>query len=286
MKVVFPQGVSDLKGKKLKEQDLDKLLDYISRKSGIKYTAFLYDLSGGDDEWVNFHRNETVRKAKLTIEKMRDQLFPSYVKDIELYLNQLKKYSVGDYAKYVMYTEILLQWQQFFAFDYIFLSVKKDTWNMHHVLDTQNQPKKFIRLIQATMKLTANHLNPNYRIITPAEWPINHPYFKKYRYKGDINLHDANKFFEDFKIDDEQNNPVLLLPDAIGYVIYKSILNQHDEKWLHRLHKMKQNRSWALINKFKDPDGYYHITGFNRVKNPRDVLPLVKSHYVAMKRFV
>ena len=279
----IPDGFKGLKGKNLTDEQRHKVLKYIGSKPEIKYTAYLYDLSGGGDEWVKYHRNETIKRANEKIEQMGNLLQPSYVKDILLYLNQLHNYSIGDYAKFVMFTETITEWQRFFQFDYVHTHIKNDGWRMHFVIDTQNQPNKFIRLVQSTLILTTSDLNPNYGIYTPQEWIQGHPFIDYHSKDGDPQRQDGRKFFEDFKIGTEQDNPELFLPDAIGYTILNSILKRKQKQWLMHLKRLRQNRSWAIINKFKDPDGYYIITGFDRTKDRKDVMPMVKDHHRLMK---
>lgn len=284
MTSIFPNGFVGIKGRSLTKEQRNRILKYIGKKPEIKYTAFLYDLSSGSDDWVNYHKNETIRRAEASIETMKTQLRPSYVKDIRLYLNQLKKYSVGDYAKFIMYTELFIEWQKFFQFDYVYTHIKNDSWRMHHILDTQNQPNKFVRLIQATMILTVSDLNPNYGIYTPQEWLKDHPFIKYHSYEDDINKHAARKFYEDFKIGDEKNEPSLFLPDFIGYTIYNSILNRQTKGQLMGLRRLQQNRSLTMTNsKFRNPANYYIISGFDKAKDPKDVNPIVREHWRLMK---
>ncbi|MDP2672163.1 MAG: hypothetical protein Q8O68_01485 [Candidatus Daviesbacteria bacterium] len=283
MATIFPSGFAGVKGKTLTKEQRGRILKYIGKKPEIKYTTTLYDLSGGSDDWVNYHKNETVRRADASIEAMKAKLQPSYIKDIRLYLNQLKNYSVGDYAKFVMYTELFIEWQKFFQFDYFYTHIKNDAWRLHHILDTQNQPNKFIRLIQATMILTTSELNPSYGIYTPQEWLKDHPFIKYHSHEGDINRHDARKFYEDFRIGDEKSEPALFLPDFIGYTIYNSILNRNTNEWLMNLKRLLQNRSLTMTNKQRNPANYYIISGFDKAKDPKDVNPIVKEHWRLMK---
>lgn len=279
----IPQGLDNSKGKTLTDVERERVLKYIGSKPEIKYTAFLYDLSGGDDKWVEFHKNETIRKAEGKILIMGNQLKASYVKDLRLYLNQLRNYSIGDYAKFVMFTELFTEWQRFFQFDYVYTHTKNDSWRMHFIIDTQNQPNKFIRLVQATLKLTTSELNPNYGIYTPQEWIAGHPFIEYHSKDGDLQKHDGQKFYEDFVVGSEQDNLQLFLPDVIGYTILNSILKRKEKRWLMHLKRLKQNRSLTITNKFKDPDGYYHITGFDKSKDPKDILPMVKEHHRLMR---
>lgn len=278
-----PQGLNNSKGKTLTAFQRERVLKYIGSKPEIKYTAYLYDLSGGNDQWVEYHKSETIRKAEDKIKVMGNRLKPSYVKDLRLYLNQLGNYSVGDYAKFVMFTELFTEWQRFFQFDYVYTHIKNDSWHMHFIIDTQNQPNKFVKLVQATLKLTTSELNPNYGIYTPKEWIADHPFIEYHSKDGDTQRHDGQKFYEDFVIGNEQDNLQLFLPDIIGHTLLNSILRRKEKRWLMNLKRLKQNRSLTITNKFKNPDGYYHITGFDKSKDPKDVLPMVKEHYKLMR---
>ncbi len=278
---LFPDGFVGVKGRKLTKEQREKILKYIGSKPEIKYTAFLYDLTGGSDKWVDYHKKETIRKAEAKIATMKDQLQPSYVKDIHLYLNQLKNYSVGDYAKFVMFTELFIDWQRFFQFDYVHTNIKNDSWRMHHIIDAQNQPNKFLRLVRSTMILTTSELNPNYGIFTPKEWSKNHPFIVYHSKDGDVQRQDGRKFYEDFRIGDEKVDPPLVLPDIVGHTIMTSILKRKEKSWLKYLRRLKPNRSFTITTKHKD--SYYHITGFDKSKDPRDVNPIIKEHWIAMK---
>lgn len=224
-----------------------------------------------------------MRKAKEKIEQMKNELQPSYIKDLKLYLNQLKKYAIGDYAKFVMFTELFIEWQRFFQFDYLYTHIKNDSWRMHHIIDTQNQPNKFVRLLQSTLKLTTSELNPNYGIDTPKEWGTNHPFIVYHSKDGNIERHDASKFYEDFRIGDEKVDAPLVLPDIIGYTILFSILNRKEKAWLKHLKRLWQNRSFAITTKYKE--GYYHITTFDKSRSPRDVNPAIKEYWATMKNY-
>jgi len=273
---MFPAGYSNIKGKTLRDAEREKILKYIGKKPEIKYTAFLYDLTSGTDEWVNYHRNETIRRTENKLEEMKDQLFPSYTADMNLFLNQIRKYSIADYAKYVMFTEIFIEWQQFFQFDYVYTHISRDSWDMRHVIDMQNEPNKFKRLVTNTMILTTNEQNPNYRIYTPKEWGEKHPFIVKHSQKDDIRKQNGRVFFKDLKITTEQEEPRLILPDLIGYIIMNSILKRDQKKWLMSLKRITQNRSLTMIHKRKS--NYYKITGFNKIKNPYDVHPPLREH--------
>jgi len=281
IKKIIPSGVAGVKGRNLTREQRIKVLKYLGKKTEIRYTTFLYDLSSGADQWVKWHRDETIRKLESSVERMKDKLFPSYKKDIELLRNQLRKLSLGDYAKFVMYTELLIAWQQYFLFDYFYTHIGNDNWKMHHVLDMQNEPQKFLRLVRSFMILTVNEQNPNYRIYTPAEWGKDHPFIIKHSMEGDINKQNGHIFYEDFRIGNEQTDTCLFLPDLVGYIIYTSILKRNQKEWLKSLKRIRQNRSYTITTKHKD--GYYHITGFDRAKNPYQVNKIIKEHWKLMK---
>ncbi len=282
MSSLFPDGFIGVKGKTLTTSQRKNVLKYIGSKPEIKYTAFLYDLSGGSDEWVDYHKKGTIEKAEARISEMGNKLHPKYLKDIRLYLNQLRSYSIGDYAKFVMFTELFTEWQRYFQFDYFYTHIANDSWRMHHIIDTQNKPNKFIRLVQATLKLTTSELNPNYGIYTPKEWGLDHPFIEYHSKDGDPQRHDASKFYEDFRIGDEKVDASLVLPDIIGHSIMFSILNRKEKAWLKCLKRLRQNRSFTITTKHKQ--GYYHITGFDKSKDPRDVNPTIKEHWILMKK--
>ncbi len=278
---LFPQGLMGVKGKTINDEVRKKVLNYINAHQEIKYTSFIYDLTSEDETWVERHCTETIKKAEEKIVEMGDQLQPSYVDDLRLYFDQLRNYSVGDYAKFVMFTEIFLEWQRFFQFDYVYTHVSRDEWRMHHIIDTQNQPNKFIRLVQATMILTTSELNHKYSIYTPEEWDAEHPYLVYHSENGDVHHHNAKKFFEDFIIGSEQEHLQLFLPDFIGYTIMSSITKRNEKKWLKNLYKLWPNRSLALSHGGKKD--YYRVTGFDKSRDRSSVNFAIKEHFQLMK---
>lgn len=58
MATIFPNGFTGIKGRSLTKEQRKQILRYIGKKPEIKYTATLYDLSGGSDELVNYHKSE------------------------------------------------------------------------------------------------------------------------------------------------------------------------------------------------------------------------------------
>lgn len=282
MTALFPQGFKGIKGHNLNPDQRKKILRYIGRKPSIKYTCFLYDLRNDSDKWVTTHKEGQLQRIEESIKNMGDKLKPSYIADLKLHMNQVRRYSIADYSKFVLYTELLIAWQQFFLFDYIFIHTKNDSWRMHHIWDSQNEPNKFLRLVRNTMILTTNEQNPNYSIFTPKEWGKNHPFLIYHAAEGDINRQDGSKFYEDVIIGNEKSDERLFLPDFIGYIIYSSILNNEQRDWLVNLKQIWQNRSYTITS--KHPSGYYHITSFDKSRNPKDVNPLIRSHWQAMKK--
>jgi len=277
----FPNGFENLKGKTLSNIEREKVLKYIGSKQEIRYSAFVYDLSGGKDESVEYHKSETINRAKEKLKILEKDLNPSYINDTLLYLNQLRSYSIGDYAKFTAFTELFINWQKYFLFDYVFTNIKNDSWNLKIVVDTQNQPNKFLRLVKNTLKLTTNELNPNYRIYTPKEWPPNHPFLNNNSETGNIHRQDGNKFYKNFIIGKEEEYPELFLPDFVGHTIQNSILKRNEKKWLKNLKRVKPNRSLSIKN--KNSESYYKIIGFDRDKDSKDILLELKEHYNLMR---
>lgn len=279
---VFPSGYVGIKGNTIAPKQRKIILNYIGHKPDIKYTAFLYDLAGGTEEWVEKHRSGQLEKIKQSVKEKEKLLTDSYLKDINLLINQVAKYSTADYSKFVMFFELFMKWQRFFMFDYITTDHNKDSWDMHFVIDTQGQSGKFLRLLEAYLILTT-HNNPKFSIVTPEELGIDHPYVVKYAYKNNVNLHDGKKFFSDLRIGDDKKEPSLLLPDLIGHVIQRSINEYNNGLYLKDLYKLRKNRS--IIQTITNPNAYFTIYGFDRTRNKKDTALLLKKHHYYMRKF-
>lgn len=278
----FPSGWQDVKGNSISNLDRERVLKYIGSHQEIKYSSVVFDLSYGSDDAIKEHKRLQLEKLETSVEKIKDKLKKSYLKDIELLRNQIRNLSLGEYAKFIFITELFVEWARYFQFDYLYTPIKNDHWKLFHIVDMQVKPEKFKRIVRSFMKLTMNHLNPKAGVYTPAEWGKDHPFIKIYSYEGNPKLQDGNKFFENFKIGNEQEDPQLFLPDIIGNTIYLSITRRGDKKWLKFLKRLKPTRSVALTIVRRNA-GYYKVSGFDKTKDPFEVNQEIKEHWKLMK---
>ncbi len=278
---IFPKGYGEIKGRMLSESEREKVLKYISSKPEIKYTSLVYDISFGGDDSVKIHAEKSLTKLEAAIGGLKN-LSPKGKQQFELLRNQLRKYKIGDYAKFVIYTEVFIAWQQYFHFDYIYTHLKRDSWELHFILDSQNEPSKFQDLLKKMLGLTTNELNPNYSIYTPNEWDKSHPLVQRYSEKGDVNRINGKDFYQDLIVGDEKTYPSLFLPDVIGYTIYNSILNCHNVRGLKFLKRLRPNRSMTLTHGGKN--GYYTVGGFGGVILAPDMNEILREHYTLMSK--
>jgi hypothetical protein len=280
----LPHAFRNIKGSSITFANREMILKYIGKHPEIKYTTFLYDLTFGSDNQVQEHKTKQMLKIH---EWNLDNLsiaHPKLIDELELLRRHIYNLSNDDYAKYFFITETLIEWKQYFLFDYMRTHFSRDNWKMKFVIDTQNKPEKFKGLIKKTMQLTTNSLSSKVRIYIPDEWSNNHPFLENYSALGNINLQDGRKFFEDFSIGNEQMNNILFLPDLIGNTVYNSILNSNDTKWLRILARIKQNRSMTMIRNGKK-DYYYLILGFAGNNMPIHTDISITKHFINMKRY-
>lgn len=280
----FPTAFEKVKGSNIIPSDRERIIKYVSRRPEIRYTTLVFDLDFGTDETIGSHRTRQITKIQDWMDKNRTTSKASLISDLELLRNQIGNLSYSDYTKFFFITLIFMHWQRFFQFDYVYTHTSRDQWLMHHVVDMQNKPEKFKRIVKTTLALTANHLNPSYGINTPREWNPSHPFIKNHSFNGQIGLQDGKKFFEDFKIGNEQQDHILFLPDLIGSIIYNSILRSSDVRWLKLLSRLKQNRSIAMTNHGK-ANYYYQIAGLSGVNNQLQTDPMFQNHFDKMKAF-
>lgn len=286
MKNLYPAGWHEIKGTNISLENRIKIIKYIGKKPEIKYTTFLYDLTSGTDEWVNYHRNEEVKRLNKTIEDIKNKKgHQSLISELELLRNQLGNLTVSDYSKFIMIFELFVEWQKYFQFDYFYTSPQNDSWKMKHIIDTQNKPNKFKNLLKNLIMLTTNELNPSYGINSPKEWMVNHPFNKIYGVPNRPEAFNGKLFYKDFKIGTEQKDLQLILPDLIGNTIHKSIKNREKPMWLKLLRRLKPNRSLTITNKVSgNKYQYYLVRGFDRLRERKAVSPAIKEHSILMSK--
>ncbi len=283
---LYTNGWNDIKGTNITDENRQKILKYIGKKQEIKYTSFLYDLTPGTDAWVNWHKNEQVKRVEKAIASVKEkQGHPNLIRELELIRNQIRNQSVSDYSKFIMIFELFVQWQRFFQFDYVFTHPANDSWEIRHIVDTQNKPDKFRWLLKSMLSLTTSELNPDYGIYSPKEWSASHPFNKIYGVEGQIHRLNAKLFYKNFKIGNELQDLELLLPDLIGNSIHKSIKYSKDKSWLKLLKRLKSNRSLTITNKvYGNNHQYYLIRGFDRLRSKKSVNPILKEHCLLMSK--
>jgi len=280
----FPTAFEKTKGSNISFSDRIKIIKYIGRHPEIKFTTIVYDLNYGQDTIVESHKINQIIKIQDWIINNLTTANPLLIKDLELLRNQIGNLSSTDYSKFFFITELFIEWQQFFLFDYVYTHIARDSWVMEHVVDMQVKPDKFKRMVNATMHLTTNNYNPNFSIKTPQEWNNVHPYLVKHSVNGNRELQDGNKFFEKFKIGTEQIDHILFIPDLIGNTIFNSILQCDDVQWLKILAHLQQNRSITMTKNGKK-NNYYLIRGFSGASSPIITSLIFQKHFEKMKKY-
>lgn len=282
---LYPNGWKEIKGTNIRIEKRKEILKYIGRRQELKYTSHLFDLTSGSDNWIQSHQKEQVKRIEKAINRIKIQKgHPNLIKELTLIRNQVRNLAISDYSKFILIFELFADWQKYFQFDYVFMHPGRDSWKLKHTIDMQNKPDKFKGLIKSMLSLTTNMLNPNYQIFTPKEWSEQHPFNAKYGIKGEKYLINAKKFYSNFKIGTEQNDPWLILPDLIGNTIHQSIKFRKEKSILKMLKRLKPNRSFAIINaQTGNKNQYYLIRGFDKSKDRKDVNLILREHYFAMK---
>ncbi len=278
----FPKTFGQVKGSNISINQREKILKYIGKRSEIRYTAIIFDLNFGSARIVEAHKINQIVKIQDWIVNNLTNSQHTLIADMELLRNQIINLSTADYIKFFLVTMIFMHWQRFFQFDYLYTNISRDKWLMHHVIDTQTKPDRFMRLVKRTLALTTNYLNPNYGIYTPQGWKSTHPFIKNHSFNGQTALQDGKKFYADFKVGNEQDNHILFLPDLIGNTIYKSIVNTDDIVLLKLLKRIKQNRSIAMT-KAGRINNYYILAGLSGTNSDVESNPIFQSHYIKMR---
>jgi hypothetical protein len=204
---------------------------------------------------------------------------------------------VSDYAKFILIFDLIIEWNRYHLFDLVHLTTHRDTWNFNLVIDTQNKPKKFERLISAMMILTTSERNPDYHSYIPTEWSSledQHPYIKKYAI-ADINDSqesstlriDAKKVYPNVVVSSEQASSQLFLPDFIGNVIHRSLSHAGRVSENHKLlSRLRSARTLGMNNRHrKSKNNYYIIRTFNADLKPNEYSQIFVEHYGQMKRY-
>lgn len=278
---VFPHGHDGVKGKNISDKDREKILKYIGKKQEIKYSALMFDSSLTNNQSLQVYRSGQLKKFLDYINQNIKTINPVLKDEMTLLHNQMKNLKRADFLKLLLVYLSYNDWIKFFQFDYLHTNAKNDSWHVKHRIDMQNAPDKFKNILSSFMFLTMNELNPDFSINCPKEWGRDHPFHQIHTYQKKDHLFDAKIFWEDFLVTNEEDEPVLFLPDLIGNTIYRSITRQKEKKWLKMLKRVKSNRSICI--KLKDKDCYYQINGIDKTKNKSNVSETLKSHYKLMK---
>jgi len=280
----FPTAFNNTKGSNIPFPDREKILKYIGHHPEIKYTTIIYDLNYGQQAVVEAHKiNQIVKIQNWIIENLTNA-YLSLIEDLELLRNQIGNLSSTDYSKFFFITELFIEWQQYFLFDYVYTHISRDSWKMEHVVDTQVKPDKFKRMVNATMHLTANNYNPNFSVKTPKEWEDTHPFLVNHSVDGTRDFQDGKKLFENFKIGTEQTDHILFIPDLIGNTVFNSILHADSVSWLKILARLKQNRSITMTKNGKK-NNYYLISGFSGSDPSVSTNQIFQKHFDKMKLY-
>jgi len=284
---LYPQGWTDIKGKNIDYLNRKKLLKFIGSKHEIKYSSILFDLTAGSDEWVDFHRKGQVNKVNIAIAKLQSSNgHPDLIKEMRLIASRLSKLANADYSKFIFIYDLYYEWLCFYQFDFVYIHITNDSWELNHIIDNQSKAGNFKTLLNQMLILTTNHLNPTFRTFSPQEFKgKKHPFELKHAIIfDDKSAIDGHKVFKNMKISNEQNDSVLLLPDLIGNTIHRSIKYRHEIKWLKMLKRLQSTRSIVMNNRFrKGKNNYYLIRGFDKSKNKFEMNPIIREHYNLMK---
>jgi hypothetical protein len=263
-----------------------KILNEITLRNEIKYYAYAYDISPDADYWAEWHKTQQAERIQIAIDNCLSEKSPkTLIEDLQLLKNQLSKYSVADYAKFILIFDLLAEWNKYKLFDYVYMNPNRDTWDFSIFIDTQSKSTKFERLVQSMLVLTTNERNHKYKSFFPVELGPDHPYIQKYAVKlpdnrqGTIET-DGRKIYPRINVTSEQISPQIFLPDFIGSILHKSIFYQHNIENHKLLVKLTSARSLALNNKFvRSKNNYYHIRTFNKNLKSNEVSQIFKDHY-------
>ena len=283
---LFPNGWSKIKGSNIDDANREKIIKYIGKKHEIKYTAFLFDLTFGTDEWVKFHRDGQVNKVQIAINSLKkDNGHPNLISEMELLGRRLNRLSNADYSKFILIYDLYREWLQYYQFDFVYIHRDNDSWDLNHIIDNQSRAGNFKTVLDQMLILTTNHLNPDFTTYSPQELKnTNHPFELKYstQFNGK-NAIDGHKVFKNLRISNEQDDPVLFLPDLIGNTIHKSIKNRHQKRWLKMLKRLSSNRSLTMNNKFREgKNNYYLVRGFDKTMERYKLNPIISEHWSLM----
>jgi hypothetical protein len=282
---VFLNGWSDVKGTNITFEKRREVLKFIGRNNSIKYLTLINNLKLSNDTSVELFRKGQNKKIDQAIERVHKvNGSQELIEDLRILKSRFAKLSIGEYVKLMSFYEVYKKLIPFLEVDLYEIPTSSDGWEIEHIIDSQNQPGKFLTVLRNHMALTLNHLHDDYFVIALEEMS-GHPFRQKYSGKVDgIEGFDNKKFFKKIEISSEENRPELIIPDLIGNTIHKSIKNQNERKWLKALKLIKRNRSNALRNKrtgeFED---YYHITGFDPTVDMNDLNKFFTSHWIKMK---
>lgn len=273
-----------------------KIIKELTLRNEVHYFSYVYDIGESANDFVEQHKTEQARRIDLAINDCKAFGSPqSLIDDLVLLKNQLRRYSVSDYAKFILIFDLIVEWNKYHLFDLVHLPAHRDSWSFHLVIDTQNKPQKFERLISAMMILTTSERNPDYHSYIPTEWSSlakQHPYIEKYAISDTNDLQesssikiDAKKVYPNVVVSSEQTNPQLFLPDFIGNMIHRSISDAGKISENHKLlAKLRSSRSLGMNNKDRrSRNNYYIIRTFNADLQPDGYSPIFTKHYNQMK---
>lgn len=276
----FGINAYEIKANSLDVSEREIFLKYIGRHPEIKYSAFVYDHKATSSDAISLHQQKQVKKVEEGIERIRRiATYPSLITDLELLRNQLRKLSLADYLKVISLIESLREWARTFSFDYFYMDITRDNWDIHHIFDMQNQASTFVRLVYALLSMSSNELTPNVEPIQlPADWTGSHPFLKKYNLPQGV---DMKSFFKNRECKDDKVEIGLKLPDLISNTIFRSIQRQADKKWLKLLKRIWPNRSF--IHAQHGQVDYYKVVTFPSSEGNVMMSEKIINHFHAMK---
>jgi hypothetical protein len=278
---LMPDDYHSFKASNLDFKIREKILKYIGSRHEIKYSAFVYDYKSTSMDAATKHRSGQIQKIEKTIDSaVNNKANPSMISEVKLIRNQLNKMSISDYIKTILVTESYKEWSRTFLFDFLYIDKLRDSWKLHHILDMQNKPERFVKVVYSLLYLTTNNLAGNkFRVHVPSELANDHPLITNYETSEGINMKEV---MMSRRCGDDKKDIGLKLPDIISNTLFKSICNRNEIKWLRALKRVKSNVSITHKRGRNQRVAYYTILSLmaDLSTGPSDS---IREHWDAMK---
>lgn len=250
-----------IKGTNIRFADRVKIFTHLKNSPYIKYSTTVTCGSVHSEGSLSQFKKLQIEKLNKAIDLPRNIGNVSLVKDLELLRNQANNLAIGDFVKFIFISNLLIDWQRVFPYDYLNYPEDKETWKFKFIIHTLNKPEKMKRLVKSFLYLTTNNLNPSYNVFLPEEWLPKHKFIKKYDTKAGVN---AKKIYKNLGFYTEEEKPLLKIPDLIGNSFLKTLNKPDNIAYTELLKMLKNNRSvWMTLKKVKN---YFIVSGLDRSK--------------------